>query len=190
MGSAGQDDRNTHTADTGDEGTARRAVDLPQLRLERLDRKKHDRESFASGDQAIDSFLKTLAAQQQDKQEVVTTVAVDESGRIYGFYSLTIVEYEPSEMGVTRRYSVKAILLARLGTDIAVQGQGLGGHLVKEAIGRAIGAAQDVGFQLFTVDAKNERARAWYLRLGFLESPVNPMRLYLRTKELADYLTR
>jgi len=190
MGPTGRHDRNTDPPDTEDAGAAGRTVDLSELKLERLDRKRHDRESFASGDSAIDSFLKTLAAQQQARHEVVTTVACDGFGRIYGFYALTIATYEPADLGVASRYDVRAILLARLGVDVSVRGRGLGGRLVAEAMRRAISTASDVGFELFVVDAKNETARAWYRRLGFVESPIEPMRLFMRTKELADHLDR
>jgi GNAT superfamily N-acetyltransferase len=71
------------------------------------------------------------------------------------------------------------MVLARLAVDQRLQGQQIGGALLKDALQRAVSVAQNIGVRALLVHAINERARLFYSHYGFVPSPANPMMLML-----------
>jgi GNAT superfamily N-acetyltransferase len=69
--------------------------------------------------------------------------------------------------------------LGRLAVSLSVQGRGLGGDLLFAAGERALAVAQEVGGVALAIDAKNERAAAWYERFGALRLLDDPLKLVL-----------
>jgi GNAT superfamily N-acetyltransferase len=82
------------------------------------------------------------------------------------------------------------ILLARLGLDRSVQGTGLGGDLLKDALARCAAAADEIGGRAVLVHAKDERASAFYERYGFVPLEQNPNHLYVLMKDLRASIRR
>jgi predicted N-acetyltransferase YhbS len=76
------------------------------------------------------------------------------------------------------------MVLARMGVDLAWQGQGIGAGLLKDAMRRTMHAADIAGIRAFIVHAKHDSARAFYERFGFLASPSDPLHLFLLLKDL------
>ncbi len=70
-----------------------------------------------------------------------------------------------------------AVLLARLAIDKTLQGQGLGGVLLADALGQTVAAVQRVAARFVIVDAIDEKAAAFYSRYGFERIP-GEMRMY------------
>jgi ribosomal protein S18 acetylase RimI-like enzyme len=64
------------------------------------------------------------------------------------------------------------------------QGAGLGQSLLRDALRRCVTAAESIGARVLLVHAKHERAKAWYLKLGFEESPTDPLHLLLLMKDI------
>ena len=60
------------------------------------------------------------------------------------------------------------LLLAWLGVDSRFQGQGLGQVLIFDVLRRARIIAQQTALHGVILDALNDRAKALYLRLGFI----------------------
>ena len=146
--------------------------------------KHHDRRRFDCSEPALNTFLARYARQNQKSNVARTFVAVqaDEPTRILGFYSLapTSIAFEQLPDALARalpRYPLPAYLLARLAVDKTVQGQGLGGQLFLSAGERCLAAAREVGGVFMLIDAKNERAAAWYERFGGVPSRSNPLLL-------------
>jgi predicted N-acetyltransferase YhbS len=79
---------------------------------------------------------------------------------------------------------VPVILLARLAVDGSEKGKGLGTGLLKDALLRAVQAADIVGCRALMVHAKDDGARAFYQRFGFQPSPSDPFRLFLLMKDI------
>ena len=69
--------------------------------------------------------------------------------------------------------------LGRLAVSRGAQGRGLGGDLLLAAGERALAVAQEVGGVALAIDAKDERAAAWYERFGALRLLDDPLRLVL-----------
>jgi len=62
---------------------------LARLRLEPLDRKKHDRAAFSCGEPRVDKFLTDFAAGQQDNDFTrVTVCCLDSAVAVIGYYAM------------------------------------------------------------------------------------------------------
>lgn len=78
---------------------------------------------------------------------------------------------------------VPVMVLGRLAVDRRYQNRGLGRALLRDAILRTLQAAEIVGIRAILVSAKDDAARQFYLRLGFLASPSDPLLLMLSLQD-------
>jgi len=76
------------------------------------------------------------------------------------------------------------MLLARLAVSVAWQGRSVGAGLLKDAMRRTLQVAEMVGIRALAAHAKDETARAFYERFGFIASPTDPLHVFLLTKDL------
>ena len=83
------------------------------------------------------------------------------------------------------RYEVPVFRLARLAVDRAVQGRGLGGQLLMAAGERCLAVAVEVGGVALAIDAKDDRAAAWYASFGALRLLDSPRQLVLPLTTIA-----
>ncbi len=77
------------------------------------------------------------------------------------------------------RHAVPVVLLARLAVDQGVQGKGLGGFLLRDALTRSLDLSEKLGIHAVVVDAFDAEAKAFYQRFGFLPLTDDEMRLFL-----------
>jgi len=146
---------------------------------------RHKRDAFESGSAQLDLWLRQTAQQHQSKGISKTFVAVrdDAPSRILGFYALTVCEVLaedlPEDLAKKLPRRVPGIRLGRLAVDRSVQGQGLGEHLLVDAIKRAKLVLEHVGVHALFVDAKDEHAAAFYRKYGFRPLPGDPRTLVL-----------
>lgn len=160
-------------------------MSLPDWREEPI-AKKHDRASFDCGEPALNEFLRRHARQSHDKGAAKTFVAVSQSdGRtILGFYSVCPASFEYARTpDILRkglaRHEVPVFRLARLAVNRSHQGHGLGGQLLLAAGRRCLLAAAEIGGVAILIDAKNERAAAWYASHGAVRLTEAPSSLLL-----------
>jgi GNAT superfamily N-acetyltransferase len=156
--------------------------------------KRHDREAFDCGEEALNEFLRRHAQQSHDRGGAKTFPAIDDADRktILGFYSLSpaSVDYARTPEVLRRglaRHDVPGFRLARLAVDRRLHGHGLGGQLLLAAGRRCLLASAEVGGVVLVIDAKNERVAAWYASYGavpLLDSPLSLL-LPLATIETA-----
>jgi GNAT superfamily N-acetyltransferase len=150
--------------------------------------KEHDRDSFDCGVPALTDYLKKYALQNQKKHAARTYVAT-RGNRIVGYYSLaygsvSLEEASKSVKSGLPRYPIPVIHLARLAVDSTVQGRGLGAALLKDALLRAIQAAEIAGLRAILVHAKDDAAKAFYEKFGFEPSPIDAYHLFLRLSDI------
>lgn len=146
--------------------------------------KGHDRTGFDCGVPELNAFLKSTARQHGQKGISRTFVLTDASPVILGFFTLTLCEAQPASLPAkyTRLYpahSLPAVRLARLAVSLKAQKQRFGELLLTEAIYRTALIADQAGVVGLFVDAKDEAARQFYLRYGFLEIAEQPLKLFL-----------
>jgi GNAT superfamily N-acetyltransferase len=145
--------------------------------------KKHDRDAFECGEEALNEFLRRYARKSHDLGGAKTFLAIDDGDNkaILGFYSLSpaSVEYARTPDIVKRglaRHDVPGFRLARLAVDRKLQGQGIGGQLLLAAGRRCLRAAAEIGGVVLIIDAKNEKVARWYASYGaapLLDAPLS-----------------
>lgn len=133
---------------------------------------RHDRGTFACGVDALDAYLRTQASQDVRRNVAAVFVAEDRAtGAVAGFYSLSmaavLLNRLPEKLArrMPRYPTVPAVRLGRLAVRLEARGQGLGAHLLMDAMARSL--RSEVAWAAFLVDAKDEEARSFYLHLGF-----------------------
>jgi GNAT superfamily N-acetyltransferase len=159
-----------------------------QITIVPFDR-KYDRSRFDCGNADLNGWLQRYAGQSEDRDSVRTSLAVDGRGDIVGYYSLVASEVDPGQAAATlgigkRRYSVPAMLIARLAVDRSRQGQGLGRSLLVDALQKLAQVGGSVGFEVVVVDAIDDGAASFYRRHGFVAFGEDRHRLSLTTKSL------
>lgn len=159
-------------------------MDEPALVIEPLG-SHHDREAFSCGEPALDSYLQRQASQDIRRRVAQVFVALGAApGKIAGYYSLSAASFEKEELppALAKRlphYPVPAAILGRLAVDRTCQGQGLGETLLLDAIRRVVRASAMLMVYAIIVDAKNDRAVAFYERYGFRTFASIQRRLFL-----------
>ena len=153
---------------------------------------QHNVSHFASGVDALDSWLRGKARLNEAKGGARTYVACD-GNRVGGFYSLAASAVERrrvlSRVGRNMPEPVPVILLGQLTVDANYQGRHLGSDQLIDAAGRALAAAGVIGARAIVVQAIDETAAAFYGRFGFRPfSDREPLMLLLRISELRALL--
>jgi predicted N-acetyltransferase YhbS len=147
----------------------------------------HDLTSFHSGVEALDRWLNQRARKNQ-KTGASRTFVVCEQRRVVAYYSLASSAVSVgAAAGRFRRNMpdpIPVVVLGRLAVDRAWQGKGLGRALVRDAGQRVLQAADAIGIRGMIVHALTEEARAFYERVGFDPSPLDPMTLMVTVKDL------
>jgi len=145
---------------------------------------EHDRDSFDCGEEALNRYFKTQATQDIRRRIANCFVAVESPGKVVaGFYTIAaagipIVELPPEESKRLPRYpTLPAVRIGRLAVNREFQGRGLGATLLMDAMRRSMKLPPAVYAVL--VDAKNDRAVAFYQRYGFRPFASQPQTLFL-----------
>lgn len=150
----------------------------------------HDVSSFDCGVDALNAFLKNHALQNQRNNSARTFVSTRTGSlEVVGFYSLCAasVEFEQTPERIRKglaRHEVPLILLARLAVDVSCKGQGLGASLLQDAFFRFMKAQEVVGARALLAHAKDESAKAFYEKWGFVSTEGLPLHLYILTKQV------
>jgi len=159
--------------------------------------RKHDREAFDCGEEALNEFLRRYARQSHELGGAKTFLAIDNADNrtILGYYSLSpaSVDYARTPELVRRglaRYEVPGFRLARLVVDRRFQGQGLGGQLLLAAGRRCLLAAAEVGGVVLVIDAKNEKVAGWYASYRAAPLLDTPLTLVLPLATIAAVLKK
>lgn len=160
---------------------------MTRFRIEKLAR-HHAVDAFDCGQEALNRFLARFALPGQQAKASQTYVGLaDET--IIGFYTLVVgeVRFEDAPERLTKglaRHPVPIMLLARLGVDQAWKGKQVGAGLLRNAMQRTLQAADIAGIRALAVHAKDDQTRTFYRHFDFIESPTDPLHLFLLVKDL------
>jgi len=157
------------------------------FRIEKLTR-QHAVETFDCGQEALNRFLARFALHNQQANASQTYVALADD-TVIGFYSLVVgeVSYDDAPDRLTKglaRHPVPIMLLARMGVAVGWQGKKVGAGLLRNAMQRTLQAADIAGVRALAVHAKDEEAQAFYRHFDFIESPTDPLHLFILVKDL------
>lgn len=167
---------------------------LTSITVEPLGR-QHDRTAFHCGAEALDRYLKQKARQDADKRVAAPFVAVRLPDTVVlGYYTLsasvlTLTDL-PDELArkLPRYPQLPVTLLGRLAVDQSTKGQGLGEHLLLDALHRSLAHADQIAAMAVVVDAKDESAAAFYRHYGFIPMQTQPSRLFVPMRSIAQLL--
>jgi len=152
--------------------------------------KNHRKDTFDCGSSDLDTYIRTLASQHAKRNVSRTYVAVRAGERVVrGFYTIATgsVAFQnvPEELKKKLpRYPIPTVHLARLAVDQTDRGTGLGKFLMMDALKRAAGLSRQVGIQAVDVVAKDDSARSFYLKYGFVELTDDTRHLYISMKSV------
>ena len=142
-----------------------------------------NRATFSSGAEPLDRYFQQQVTQDIRRRVTACFVALTSDQRIAGYYTLASASVPltdlPASLGkkLPRYPLVPAVLMGRLAVDQDFKGQGLGGALLADALRRA--ALSEIAAYVLIVDAKDERAAAFYRHHGFIPLPDSPLKLFL-----------
>ncbi|MBG5972953.1 GNAT family N-acetyltransferase [Proteus mirabilis] len=157
--------------------------------------KKHNRNGFNCGDAVLNQFLYRHARQNHENGSAKTYLAINNSNNIIlGYYSLcpASIEFERTPELIKHglaRHDIPVFKLARLATDLSVQGKGLGGQLLLAAGRRCLSVASELGGVALLIDAKNERVANLYISYGAIPLLDTPLSLLISFKTIYTALS-
>lgn len=148
---------------------------------------QHRTESFFSGVESLDLWLKKRAVKNQNTGASRTFVACDGES-VLAYYALASSAIAVSEtfgrFGRNMPDPIPVVMLGRLAVDKSLHGNGIGRALVRDACHRVIQAADSIGVRGVIVQALSVEAKEFYNRVGFEASLLNPMILMVTLTDL------
>jgi ribosomal protein S18 acetylase RimI-like enzyme len=161
----------------------------PALRIEPL-ADRHDRESFASGAEPLDRYLRHQAGQDARRRVASCFVLVSDGDRVpIGYYTLAATSIALAELPealakrLPRYPVVPATLMGRLAIDARHQGRRHGELMLLDAFSRAL--RNEIASYAFVVDAKDDNAVRFYQRYRFRFLVEGGRRLFIPMAEIA-----
>jgi GNAT superfamily N-acetyltransferase len=110
------------------------------------------------------------------------------------FYALNGCEIQNVELPDLLRKKfpqrIPAVRLGRLAVAKEYQGQGVGELLLFHAMWKVGQVDAIIGAVALLVDAKDEAAKRFYLKYGFIELPDRPLNLFLPIARVKEAATR
>jgi GNAT superfamily N-acetyltransferase len=165
--------------------------------IEPLQKDKHHRLAFASGEESLDRFLHQNAHQASAKGLSKTYVALDESDetQILGYYTITTTHIEAGELpeALIRKLNLPksmlpASLVARLAVSERIQGRGIGSLMLMDAMARCARVASEIGGVAIIVDALQDSVAPFYEALGFTRFDDKSLKLFILMATVREML--
>jgi GNAT superfamily N-acetyltransferase len=148
---------------------------------------EHDVSAFDCGVPSLDTWLKRQAL-QNEASGASRTYVVTAGGRVVGYYALATGSVNQAEStGRVRRGMpdpIPVMILGRLAIDREFQRAKLGPALLRDALLRTLQVSSIVGIRAVLLHTISEEAKQFYLRHGFVESPLNPMTIMIKLSDI------
>ena len=144
----------------------------------------HHLDAFDCGEPVLDDWLKRRALRNESRFS--RTYVVGQGDRVVAYYCISAGgvrrEAVPGKLRRNAPDVVPVSVIGRLAVDRAYAGRGLGADLLADALRRIALAAQTIGIAAVLVQAKDARARAFYLACAeFIEFSRDRRTLSLAT---------
>ena len=142
---------------------------------------------FVCEEPALTDWLKKRALKNQIEGASRTFVVCDGTD-VIGYYSLAAgaVSHVAAPGSVRRNMPdpVPAMVLGRLAVHTEWANQGIGRGLLKDALLRTLSVARDAGIRAILCHAISNKAKHFYLKHGFVESPIDELTVMLNIAKL------
>ena len=152
---------------------------------------QHELETFSCGTDSLDQWLRRRALKDQ-RNGASRTFVVCDGAKVVAYYALAsgavVLDAAPGHFRRNMPDPIPVVILGRLAIDQSQQGRGMGRALVRDAGQRILHAADAIGIRGVIVHALSAEAKAFYERVGFEASPLDPMTLMITLADLRDAL--
>lgn len=149
---------------------------------------RHLIDDFRCTEPELERWLKQRARRNQ-REGASRIFVVCQDLRVAGYYCLAAgaVAHVAAPGNIRRNMPdpVPVMVLGRLAVDADWAGRGVGRGLLKDAILRTVRVAGETGVRALLAHAISPAAKAFYLKNGFRESPLEPMTVMLNVAALA-----
>lgn len=139
----------------------------------------HDLSQFECNHDELSRWLQKRALNNEGLASRTFVVCADNSSSVIGYYATAAgaINREEAPGSIKRNMPspIPAIVLARLAVHREWEGKGIGQGLLKDAILRAVEASELIGVRAVLCHAIDVKAKAFYMKHGFLESPLQPL---------------
>jgi GNAT superfamily N-acetyltransferase len=146
-------------------------------------RPDHDISAFSCQHDSLNSWLVKRALANGASGASRTYVVCGGKRLVVGYYALAAGSLAalaaPSRLRRNMPDPLPLIVLGRLAVDSAWTSRGIGRGLLKDAVLRSMQAAELIGVRALLCHALDHEAKAFYLKHGFVESPLDPLTVLL-----------
>lgn len=145
---------------------------------------RHDRAAFSCSSPELERYLKQQVGQDLRKHATAPFILTPDHKTIAGYYTLSqysinLIDVPANIAKVFPKYPVvSATLLGRLAVATQYLGQKLGEALLMNAQQRAFQLSKQAASAALVVDAKDDKALAFYKKYDFIELPKVDRRLF------------
>jgi predicted N-acetyltransferase YhbS len=150
---------------------------------------EHRIDDFRCSEESLERWLKERA-RRNDLQGASKTYVVAAGRDVVGYYCLSagaiVRASSPPAIRRNMPEPIPVILLGRLAVHMAWGGKGIGSGLLKDAVLRAITVSETLGARALPCHGISADAKKFFLKHGFIESPVDPMTVMLNLAPLAE----
>ena len=139
----------------------------------------HDTSAFTCRHDSLSIWLNKRALANTASGASRTYVVCADDRRVVGYYALAAGsiagDATPGRLSRNMPDPLPVIVLGRLAVHSDCLGRGIGSGLLKDAVLRSIRAAELIGVRALLCHAIDGEAKAFYLKHGFIESPLDPL---------------
>lgn len=151
----------------------------------------HSTANFDCGIPSLDQWIRRQAL-KNEASGASRTFVVCNKNEVVGYYALAsgsvLRQQTPGKIKRKMPEPIPVLILGRLAVDRKWQGSGLGSGLLRDALLRTYNVSRQVGVRALLVHALSEDAKNFYLRHGFMQSPIEPMTLMLNLRDVQQAL--
>ena len=149
----------------------------------------HDISDFDCGEPALNDWLRNRALKNESRFSRTYVVCV--AGKVIAYYCISAGAVDrgaaPGKVRRNAPDSIPVSIIGRLAVDRRHAGKGLGADLLADALRRIAVAAQSIGIAAVLVQAKDERAKRFYLRYAeFVAFPGESRTLWLPMETVVE----
>jgi len=150
----------------------------------------HNVDAFDCGEESLDQWLQRHTQRSDGRSARTFVVCIGQ--QVIGYYALSAGSVMHTAVpGRVRRNMpdpIPIVVLGRLAIDRNHQGSGIGSGLLRDALLRSLAASETIGIRAVFVHSLTEDARRFYLRHGFIESPMDRLTLMLPIETIRSAL--
>ncbi|MBI3258295.1 MAG: GNAT family N-acetyltransferase [Ignavibacteriae bacterium] len=138
---------------------------------------------FDCGVEELNFYLKRFA-KKNDRLGIGRTYVLLDQVKAIGYYTVSMaqIEFESLSHNFQQslpKYPLPAVRIGRLAIDKNFQGKGLGEHLLMDSLERCERVSKEIAVFAVIVDAKNNKAKDFYIRYGFIPFIDRNLSLFL-----------